>query len=82
MSESMIVDAYEILRWSRVEPRIAAVTPYVYKSFPPEYGLQDIPHMCPPAPGPFRQQPRSACRKLFDVWQSIGEAIKGRTSAQ
>ena len=32
MSDSMISDAHAVLAWARDEPRIVAVTPYLYKS--------------------------------------------------
>lgn len=67
-------DAYRILHWATGEPRIAAILPYLYKSFPPEYGLGDIgtnPAICAGGPG---------CAALYQAWQSIGRTIKGRTS--
>lgn len=76
MSKSMLADAKEILVWAQAEPRIVAITPYLYKSFPPEYGLHDLQHMCP------TQQQQSPCRQLFDFWRSIGETIKNRTAYQ
>ncbi len=73
MSDSMLLDTYAVLAWARDEPRIVAVTPYLYKSFPPEFGLQDLQHMCP------SHLEQSPCRKLFNMWRSIGETIKERT---
>ena len=75
MSDSMISDALAALAWARDEPRIVAVTPYLYKSFPPEYGLQDLQTMCA------SQQQQSPCRQLFEFWRSVGETIKSRTTS-
>ena len=65
-------DAYAVVQWAADEPRIQAINPYMYKSFPPEYGLHDIAFnrsMCHEGPG---------CTALYDAWATIGTTLKRR----
>jgi hypothetical protein len=72
LARSLTDDVWALLDWARADSRIEAITPYTYKSFPPEYGLKDLHNMCP-------KENVSACSALFDAWSKVGLQAKARS---
>merc|ERR1719498_1103380 len=65
-----IWDGYCTIDWAAADSRIVAVTAYVWKDFPPEYGLMNMAKQTPGSP---------VSSALKQLWESLGSSIKAHT---
>eukprot|EP00505_MAST-04D_sp_SCG-Rhode-Island_P004425 Stramenopile-MAST_4_protein_4425 len=72
LARQLTEDVWSFLDWARQDHRIEAITPYMFKSFPPEYGLQQLRNMCPDTNA-------TDCSNLFNAWVDVGTQAKIRS---